>query len=194
MYIQGFGGPIGARLTMCVARLVLQEWSEDFSRILKKCNLEELLRAIYVDDSRGMFTKLRLGQRYSCEQETLTYSEAQEKEDISEGQTREKITEQEIRKIMNSINSDLVFTTETERDFMNKRLPTLGFEIWSEKNGLRHSFFEKPQTPNGVLLRTTMLSRTSLDSTMVQEGVKHLVNTSTEVPACKRNEIYWKDS
>ena len=30
LYIQVFGGPIGARLTMCVARIVLQQWREDY--------------------------------------------------------------------------------------------------------------------------------------------------------------------
>ena len=45
---------------MCAARLVLQEWSKDFSRIPNKCELEELLRAI--DDIWGMFTKLKIGR------------------------------------------------------------------------------------------------------------------------------------
>ena len=60
---------------MCVARLVLQEWSEEFSRILKSNNIEEKLRAIYVDDNRGMFTKLKLGQRYDTEKERIIEKE-----------------------------------------------------------------------------------------------------------------------
>ena len=31
IHLKSFGGPIGARLTMRVPRLVLQEWSEQFS-------------------------------------------------------------------------------------------------------------------------------------------------------------------
>ena len=44
---------------------------------------------------------------------------------------------------MNSISEDLQFTSETERDFPKKRLPTLSFEVWSSKEGLRHSYYEK---------------------------------------------------
>ena len=44
---------------------------------------------------------------------------------------------------MNSISDDLEFTTEMEDDFSKKRLPTLSFEMWSERTGLRHSHFEK---------------------------------------------------
>ena len=70
---------------------------------------------------------------------------------------------------MNSINSDLVFTTETERDFMNKRLPTLGFEIWSEKNGLRHSFFEKPMRSQILTMERSSQSERSKFSILVNE-------------------------
>ena len=41
-----------------------------------------------------------------------------------------KHTEIEMAKAMNFMSNDLKFTTETERDFANKRLPTLSFEIW----------------------------------------------------------------
>ena len=44
---------------------------------------------------------------------------------------------------MNAINSDLRFTSESEEDFENGRLPTLSFQLWSEKQGNRHSYFEK---------------------------------------------------
>ena len=30
VYLQLYGGPIGARLTMCVARLLLQHWKYEF--------------------------------------------------------------------------------------------------------------------------------------------------------------------
>ena len=44
---------------------------------------------------------------------------------------------------MNAINPDLEFTIEKEKDFENERLPTLGFELWSEKERIRHSYYEK---------------------------------------------------
>ena len=35
LFVKGSGGPIGARLTMCVARLVMQEWRDAFEKLLK---------------------------------------------------------------------------------------------------------------------------------------------------------------
>ena len=68
-YVQDFGGPIGARLTMCLARVVLQAWSEEFSSILKDCKIGEHLRAIYVDDGRNVVDKLKMGSRYNPQKE-----------------------------------------------------------------------------------------------------------------------------
>ena len=68
----------------------------------------------------------------------FTYSENWAEQDNREKVTREKRTEEEIRNLMNSINSDLSFTTETERDFQKVRLPTLSFELWSTKVGIQH--------------------------------------------------------
>ena len=44
---------------------------------------------------------------------------------------------------MSHINPDLEFTAEKETYFPNKRLPTLSFELWSTKEKLRHSYYEK---------------------------------------------------
>ena len=65
--LQCFGGPIGARLTMCIARLVMQEWWDNFEEILKRSNIEQKLRAIYVDDGRLVIRKLGIGVRFNKE-------------------------------------------------------------------------------------------------------------------------------
>ena len=54
-----------------------------------------------------------------------------------------KRTELELTKAMNYVCHDLIFTSETERDFGNKRLPTLSFQCWSDITGVRHSYYEK---------------------------------------------------
>ena len=50
----------------------------------------------------------------------------------------------EIENLIYDINEDIRFTTEVKKDFDNKKLPTLSFEIWCGKDGIRHSYFEKP--------------------------------------------------
>ena len=59
---------------------------------------------------------------------------------------------------MNSINSDLRFTVESQEDFEKERLPTLDFEIWQMKDGtLNHSYFQKAmKTPFVVMARSAV--------------------------------------
>ena len=64
VYLQKFGGPIGARITMAVARLVMQEWKDRFDEILMKSNITELLSGLYVDDGRSLQRKLKYGERF----------------------------------------------------------------------------------------------------------------------------------
>ena len=44
---------------------------------------------------------------------------------------------------MNSINSDLKFTVETQEEFENNRMPTLDFEIWQDEDGIvQHMYYQ----------------------------------------------------
>ena len=92
------------------------------------------MRAIYVDDSRNIVEILKSGVVFDSEKGLFIYSDNTEnyiETDIKENMKR---TEVEIGKAMNFISSDLKFTTETERDFRKKRLPTLSFETWSTRD------------------------------------------------------------
>ena len=141
LFKQMFGGPIGARLTMCVSRLVLQQWRDDYAKIIEKAKIEELMSKIYVDDNRNVVRKLKPGMRFDEKKGEFCFEKFWEEEDKEEDP--DKRTVREILKAMNSINKDLKFTVETEKDFKNERLPTLSFEIWSELEGIRHSYYEK---------------------------------------------------
>ena len=66
--MQSTGGPIGARITMCIARLVMQEWSDSFKMILDKSNIRQFLKGIYVDDGRMVVQKLKKGIRFTVNQ------------------------------------------------------------------------------------------------------------------------------
>ena len=58
---------------------------------------------------------------------------------------------------MNSINKDLVFTTECQEDFKNEKLPTLDFQMWLEGNKISHTYFQKPtKTPYVIMARSAM--------------------------------------
>ena len=55
-YLQSKGGPIGARITMACARLVMQDWGEKFSCIMLKADLKITLVKSYMDNARHSST------------------------------------------------------------------------------------------------------------------------------------------
>jgi hypothetical protein len=67
-YLQMGGGPIGARVTMAAARIVMQDWGEKYREILTRSGLEIRLLGGYVDDGRQATNKIRRGYRF-CEKE-----------------------------------------------------------------------------------------------------------------------------
>ena len=99
------------------------------------------MRGLYVDDGRNIVDQLKLGTRFVREAKMFQHRADWEAHDIQNDIDRKILTEREIKEFMNSINPDLTFTTENENDFENKRLPTLSFQVWSEKEGLRFSYF-----------------------------------------------------
>ena len=102
---------------------------------------------------------------------------------------REEITEREIRAAMNSINRDLIFTTETERDFENKRLPTLSFQMWSELEGIRHSFYEKEMRNQVLTMKRSSQSEQSKYSILVNELSRRFVVIDEKISSEEKTEI-----
>ena len=180
-YVQAFGGPIGARLTMCLARLVMQAWSEEFSSIPKKCDIKEHLRAIYVDDGRNAMDKVGLGYRFNKESQRLVYQESWKEEDIDNGVTGKERTVAELSEIMNSINPDLKFTTEVEEDFPTRRLPTLSFEIWSNERGIVHSYYEKPMRSQFLTMSRSSQAERNKFSILVNEMARRFEVMDSQV-------------
>ena len=57
-------------------------------------------------------------------------------------------------KAMNSVNSDLEFTTEVQENFAKERLPKLDFKLWIEKETgkINHSYFQKTMKTPLILI------------------------------------------
>ena len=169
IYIQDSGGPIGARLTMAVARLVMQEWKEGFDMILEKSNIEDIMSGLYVDDGRGVQRILEYGERFIESEGVIKVVEDKEKEDKENNINRQELTRNEMLKAMNSVNTDLQFTMEICSDFEGERLPTLSFSIWQANDGLKHTYFEKTMRNQILLMERTSMSRQSLYSILSNE-------------------------
>ena len=159
LFVQLFGGPIGARITMAVARLVMQEWKEQYDKILERSGIEELLSGLYVDDGRAYQRKLRWGERFCENLKKFIFNVDVENADKLDRVDREQLTRQEVLRAMNSVNKDLSFTMELCSDFPDKKLPTLSFSLFMGENGIESTYFEK-EMKNQIL----MMERTGTDN------------------------------
>jgi hypothetical protein len=66
-YHQQSGGPIGARVTMCASRMVMQHWARNYRNILLQARLRLALLRGYVDDGCQGSTVLRRGMIFDTE-------------------------------------------------------------------------------------------------------------------------------
>ena len=139
-YQQVKSGPIGARLTMAVARIIMQLWRRKVKQHLEEANLKVLLEGGYVDDMRHVISMMEIGWRWDTDVSSFTFKEEWRAEDA--GLTRKEITEREVLRMMNSIFGFLTFTKETQDEFSDGYLPTLDTAIRLETNGeINYKYF-----------------------------------------------------
>ena len=120
-YLQSSGGGTGARVTMCSARIIMADWGQKMTEILKRNNIKTWLKSAYVDDVRFVINLLRMNQRW--DDTSKSFIETQTKIDEI-GPIRHSANEMKLA--IESINPDLKFVMELEEDFKeDHKLPTL---------------------------------------------------------------------
>ena len=204
-YKQTDGGPIGARVTMCLARVVMHDWGEQYQQILTKACLRIALLGSYVDDVRQGTTVLRLGMRFDHTIMEFKWSMEAEVEDKTLKEIEEEPTNRRMSRIclpaMNAINPDLVFTAEVPEDFADGKLPTLDTKFWQmgglEAKGqetfggmpansklidyrINHSYFEKEMRTPYVIMKRSAMSDHSRYNILANELVRRLSNMKRE--------------
>ena len=98
-------------------------------------------------------------------------------------------TIQIMKDIMNCICRFLRLTMESVLDF-DGVLPTLDLVIWVRKtdNKTMYSFFSKPMASSKVLQRDSAMPENMKISTLNQEMIRRMINTSEELDDTKRLE------
>ena len=91
--------------------------------------------------------------------------------------------------MMNSINADLEFTTESEREFSNHRLPTLSFEMWSNENRISHSYFEKKMRSQVLTMKRSSMPEQSKFSILVNEMNRRFEVMSEDIKLEEKIEV-----
>ena len=188
-YLQGAGGPIGARLTMACARLVMQEWSEEYKNILTRSGLDIDAHAGYVDDGRQATPAFIRGTRFVKELKRFMWRADWEQEDMNKDDSDEVRMANICRPAMNSINKELEFTTETASDFKNKRLATLDFETEVIDNQIIYSYYQKPMKTSLVLMEQSAMSNHQKVSIMANEVIRRLSNVHHTIDQAEQNSI-----
>ena len=81
IFQQMSGGPIGARVTMAAARIVMQSWSRSYRDILLRSGLRLTDMSGYVDDGRQSGTTLRRGMKFDRDEKVFKFSQEAMDED-----------------------------------------------------------------------------------------------------------------
>ena len=185
-YLQKSGGPIGVRATGAVAQLVMENWARTYREILENSGVIVKLLSGYVDDGRQVTSALRPGMRFCEEKKIFIYSSLAEEQDklkAIKGETNNQRMARICKDGMNSINPDLVFTTESQEDFPSERLPTLDFEMWISGNIIRHSYYQKNMKTPYVIMERSGMSHQQKHQILSNELVRRLSNIQIdEIP------------
>ena len=187
IYHQISGSPIGTRFSMSTSRVVMGKWDIELSNIMKKENIDVKTKLRFVDDLRLYMGGINHGWRW--DKNKLRFRKLWEKEDIEAGLTILQVTTREIRKMMNSIYPHLKFEMETEDMFNNGRLPTLDFDCWVIDNKIYYSFFQKSMARKTVIHKQSALSEKTKVTSLSQDLIRRMKNTSEDVPIEERIAI-----
>ena len=139
-----------------------------------------------MDDVRHRSNSLRFGTRWNTEERKWTCTEADKKEDKRMKYEMLETTNKRMARLclpaINSVNEDLVFTAEIPEDFEDKKLPTLDFYLWLEKNGyLNHSYFQKLMKTPLVIMQHSAMSDKQRYAILSNELNRRLSNTNIEL-------------
>ena len=183
-YQQSSGGPIGARVTMAAARIVMQDFGEQWRISLECAKVEIGLLSGFVDDVSQGGTSIRLGLRFATDKKEWIWKKEYLVEDLAKrenGETRNRRMKRICLPAINSINEDLVFTGVTPENFANMRMPTLDFEFWLEENGeINHNYYQKPMKTPYVIMKSSAISQHQKISILSNEVVRGMSNINDD--------------
>ena len=95
---------------------------------------------------------------------------------------------------MNSVFQNIQFTTEIPSEFKDDKLPTLDFAMWIEEGGeqkgkIKYTFYEKEMGSKYCIMEKGAMPENTKNSTLSQEIIRRMMNTSELVSQGDRNQI-----
>jgi hypothetical protein len=188
VYRQTEGGPIGLRLSMAISRLVMAMWDKMLMETGSNTGWLIHLLKRYVDDCTAVLETLRLGVRWSLEQ-GLSYSPIWEEEDKVCGLSDDQRTMREFQKMANTQLDFIRVTYDTCTDHESGKLPILDLQCWVEARIIYHMYYEKPMSSQYCIKETSAMSANTKWSSLSQEVIRRMKNTSGRVSHVTRESI-----
>ena len=187
VYQQRSGAPIGLRGSGTSLRIIMNIWDRKVLNLMENIKMAPKVAFRYVDDIRKLVSAIKLGWRWV--EGEMVFKKAWEREEIKEKLTPTGKTARELKKIYESVHSELKFEMETCEDFESGTLPTLDYQCWLQEDKLHYKFFMKPMAKRTVILKSSALGENIKVAALTQEVVRLSKNTSESVDMETRCQI-----
>ena len=183
---QLFGGAIGIRATCEVAKLVMLEHDRILWSKVAEAGIIKVDSGRYVDDENPTFRPVPFGSRLINGKVTVVDQHIQSDKLIP----HDKRTFDIVLEIANSIWSNIQFTREVPSESPTGYIPVLDMQVAINQFGqISRRFYSKPMNTPFTILARSVHSWQVKRSTLTQEGVRRMLNTSTNTPSHARNQI-----
>ena len=189
LFLQSEGGPIGARVTMACARLVMDDWATKYRGILERSGIEVRVMKGYVDDGRQISELIIRGTRYVKELKRFLWRKDWEDIDNMENKPDEVRIAEICLPAMNAVNPNLKFTVETAHDFPDQRLATLDFAVEEVRGIIHYTYFQKSMKTPLVLMAKSAMGEQQKYSIMTNELIRRMSNVRGNTGQNEKNRV-----
>ena len=183
IYKQKGGAGIGERSSACIAKVVMSMWDKAWATTQSLLGLRALLFFRYIDDIRILLFPINVGWKWIDGKWVY-------KHDCNDGRNYELRTLEELKKTFNETLESIELTVESELDYSSGYLPTLDLQTRvREDNQIEFKFYEKPMSSGLVIQSGTALSQQTIFTSLRQNLIRRLLNTSEHMSAEVRMQI-----
>ena len=177
------GGAIGSDATGECTRLYMLTWDKRLATKLKTMDIHVKLYTRYVDDIVCILPPINPGWTFDKEKGRMKYDKNTAETDTDNPDVR---TAKTIVEIANSLEPAIQLTWDCPSRNGNGRMAVLDLEMLVHKEGglhtVAHSFYKKALASPYTILKRSALAYSVKKSTLLQEALRRLGNTSDVVP------------
>jgi hypothetical protein len=185
IYRQSGGGSIGLRATGEISRLVCLRFDKVLRERTRKAGITQIMYGRYVDDSNSAYLAVDPGSR--MEGGVIVVKPEMIEADLLIPPDERTLSL--IQGIANGIFGNLQWTFDVPSKYPNKRMPVLDLQVGIKDRRISFQFYEKSVSTRYTIPARSAHSWEVKRSTLTQEGVRRLLNTSPDNSVELRRQI-----